>query len=188
MATSHRETQPRYDRESWLEAAIEVLAREGRAKLRTERLARELGVTRGSFYHHFASRDEFVHALLDHWARTFTDRTNERIAGLDLPPGERLLQLMKLIDAERLDRFDIAFRSWAAQDPAIAEKVREVDMARYELVRSMLAEMGFEGADLEERVRLFLVYASGQHTVYFPEASRAARDSIERRLEILTRR
>jgi AcrR family transcriptional regulator len=59
---------PRFDREAWLEAALEVLARQGQAKLRVETLARQLGVTKGSFYHHFKNREAFLKALLAYWA------------------------------------------------------------------------------------------------------------------------
>ncbi len=182
------ELETRYTREAWLSTAMEVLSREGQAKLRTERLAADLGVTRGSFYHHFKSRADFVDALLDYWARTFTIEVNRQIAEVVGAPEARLLALMRLIRDRRLDRFDIAFRSWAAQDIAVAAKVREVDLERYGFMRSLLGEMGFKGDDLEERVRLFLVYESAQHTLHFPNVSRQIPDSVERRFEIYTGR
>lgn len=180
--------EARYDREAWLHTALEVLSREGQAKLRTERLARDLGVTRGSFYHHFKSRQEFVLALLDYWTKTFTEQVNAAVAGTGKSAAERLLLLMRLIRDNRLDRHDIAFRSWAAQDPEVAAKVREVDGLRYEFIRNLFSEMGFEGEDLEDRVRLFLVYESAQHTVYVPEECRNIPDAVERRFALLTRR
>ncbi|NOD95274.1 TetR family transcriptional regulator [Ruegeria sp. HKCCD4884] len=182
------ELETRYNRNAWLATAIEVLSKEGQAKLRTEHIAKALGVTRGSFYHHFKNRDEFVFALVDFWAQTFTEQTNANVDGQELSADRRLLYLMRLIRDNRLDKYDIAFRSWAAQEPAVAEKVREVDRLRYEFVAELFAEMGFAGDDLEERVRLFLVYESAQHTLWFPKKSRQARDSVERRFELITGR
>ncbi|MGI9521088.1 MAG: TetR/AcrR family transcriptional regulator [Hyphomicrobiaceae bacterium] len=184
---SKPELETRYDREAWLHTALEVLSREGQAKLRTERIARDLGVTRGSFYHHFKNRQTFVLALVDYWARLFTEQTNSVVAETGKSAEERLLFLMRLIRDNRLDRHDISFRSWAAQDPEVAEKVREVDKLRYKFVRDLFVEIGFTGDDLEERVRMFLVYESAQHTVYFPQRSRHIKNSVETRFAILTR-
>ena len=177
----------RFHREAWLEAAIEVLAREGQAKLRVERLASQLGVTRGSFYHHFETREAFIRALIEYWSNTFTDQVNAAVEGRNLPAQERLLYLMHLINNEGLDRYDIAFRSWAAQDKAVARLVRKVDETRYQFVRAMFAEMGFEGEDLDDRVRLWLVYQCAQRTVYFPRDFKEDADSIARRHAFLTR-
>lgn len=53
MLNRPRESGPRFHREAWLAAALDVLAEEGQAKLRIDKLAGDLGVTKGSFYHHF---------------------------------------------------------------------------------------------------------------------------------------
>ena len=172
MSSTRAATAPRFDRVAWLAAALEVLAKVGQARLKIERLAADLGVTKGSFYHHFANREDFVNAMVGYWASAFTDRVMEEVGDSRLPARERLLRLMQAIDRDGLDRYDIAFRSWAAQDPKVAEAVREVDHARYRFVRGLFAEMGFDGTDLEERVRVWLVFHSAQRTVYVPEANR----------------
>ncbi len=159
----------RYDREKWLESAMEILAHEGQAKLRPEMLASKLGVTRGSFSHHFKSRDQFASEIIAYWSEAFTDNVNKTVGASGLEPKQRLLYLARLIHQERLDRYDIAFRSWAAQDSKVAKEVQKVDMKRYKFVKSIFSEMGFKGNDLEDRVRIWLIYQCAQHTVYLPE-------------------
>lgn len=166
------ESGPRFDREAWLAAALDVLAEEGQAKLRIDKLAADLGVTKGSFYHHFRSRDDFVQQLLDYWSRNYTDRFIEEISALEVSPQDRVLEMMRLIVRERLDRFDIAFRSWAAQEPSVAETVLNVDTRRHFFCRSLFAEMGFEGAELEFRTHAFLAYQVGKGVIYVPEVLR----------------
>ena len=73
---------------------------------------------------------------------------------------------METIQRQRLDRYDIAFRSWAAQEPAVAAMVEEVDTNRYKFVRSLFSEMGFRGNNLEDRVRIWLVFQSAQGAVF----------------------
>ena len=188
MQKSNVEMSPRFHKEAWLSAAMEVLAREGQAKLRVDNLAGQLGVTKGSFYHHFKGRDDFVHSLLDYWSRTFTDNVIAAATALEGSPEERLLNVMQMIEREGLDRHDIAFRSWAAQDPSVAKVVRRVDLARYRFIRSLFAEMGFEGTELEDRVRIWLVFESAQHTVYLPKRSGNGEDAIIRRHAFFTQR
>jgi AcrR family transcriptional regulator len=56
----------RLSREEWLSRALQVLSREGKAKLKIESLTKNLGVTKGSFYWHFKGRAEFVRSLADY--------------------------------------------------------------------------------------------------------------------------
>ena len=176
----------RFDREAWLQTAMDVLAKEGQAKLHVENLASKLGVTKGSFYHHFEDREDFVLAILDYWSTVFTERVNAEVDESGLPASERLLLLMKMIDHDGLDRYDAAFRSWAAQDPAVAKVVKKVDRSRFEFVRSMFAEMGFKGNDLDERTRIWLVFHCSQRTVLLPGRSKADPKVIAYRHDFFT--
>ena len=178
----------RFDREAWLHAAMEALSREGHAGLRVEHLSNALGVTRGSFYHHFNNREEFVHAILDYWSTTFTVQVTAELDSVEVPASDRLLTLMRMIERERLDRYDIAFRSWAAQDPDVAEKVRKVDQLRFNYVRSLFAELGFSSPELEDRTHIFLAFVSAQRTVHVPgNGSKIDDDTINRRHAFFTR-
>jgi AcrR family transcriptional regulator len=59
--------RPRHD--DWAAAALDAIARGGLAAVAVEPLARELGVTKGSFYWHFDSRDDLVAAAIARWER-----------------------------------------------------------------------------------------------------------------------
>lgn len=179
---------PRYDRERWLETALNVLATEGGARLRIDSLVKNLGVTKGSFYHHFKNRDEFVRALIDYWSKEFTESVINDVNSSEASPSERLLSLTQYVEAEGLDQFDIAFRSWAAQDPVVAEALKEVDRRRYEFVKGVFEAIGFEGAELEMRVRLFLVFVSARRSVYTPQSTYDSASETLLRHEFLTQK
>ena len=55
------------EREDWLRAARLALLRGGVEAVRVEKLARDLDVTKGSFYWHFKDRDELLDLLLREW-------------------------------------------------------------------------------------------------------------------------
>src|SRR5215831_18160375 len=54
-------------RADWLKAARMALLQGGVEAVRVEKLARNLCVTKGSFYWHFRDREELLEALLREW-------------------------------------------------------------------------------------------------------------------------
>ena len=57
-------TPARLSREEWLARALEVLGKNGAGQLAVESLARQLGVTKGSFYWHFRDRADVFRQLI----------------------------------------------------------------------------------------------------------------------------
>src|SRR5690606_13043756 len=68
----------RLEATAWVDAGIEILVRESIEHVRVERLARELGVTKGSFYWHFKDREDLQAAILDRWFQKATVGVRER--------------------------------------------------------------------------------------------------------------
>ncbi len=66
----------------WIEAALAALVRDGLAAVAVEPLAPKLGATKGSFYWHFAGRDELIVATLELWERRETTEVIERIQAI----------------------------------------------------------------------------------------------------------
>ena len=58
--------------DDWVEAAFDAMAEGGIDAVRIEPLAKQLGVTRGSFYWHFADRDRLYLAMLRKWRERAT--------------------------------------------------------------------------------------------------------------------
>jgi AcrR family transcriptional regulator len=56
-----------FGREDWIAAGLAALAGGGAAAFRVERVAREMGVTKGSFYWHFRDRAAWRDAVLAYW-------------------------------------------------------------------------------------------------------------------------
>ncbi|NCG36142.1 MAG: TetR family transcriptional regulator, partial [Actinobacteria bacterium] len=58
---------PRLTPNDWTEAALEAMARTGTTGVNVEQLAKSLGTTKGSFYHHFKNRQALLDAALGRW-------------------------------------------------------------------------------------------------------------------------
>lgn len=68
------ETRPsRLSRGDCVAAALEALALHGIQGVRVQTIAKELGVTTGSFYWHFRNRQELLIAVVDFWEASMTD-------------------------------------------------------------------------------------------------------------------
>lgn len=81
------------DRDRWAHAALAALERGGLRAVAVEPLARELGVTKGSFYWHFRSRRELIAAALERWTRDHVDAPLDAVATI-ADPRERLVALL----------------------------------------------------------------------------------------------
>lgn len=148
------------DPERWIDAAIDVLAREGVAGLRVEVLAKYCGVTKGSFYWHFKDKQGLLDALLDHW-KSGRIRDIEKITSVT--PGKERDQLHYAIEVYGASRnrkgmlIELAVRDWARHDAQAAAVVELVDLYRLECTRKLFVATGM--SDAEAKSRSLLLYA-----------------------------
>jgi len=175
------------NREEWLMAALEEVAKKGGAKLRIDKLVDGLGVTKGSFYWHFKDREDFVQSLVAFWAEHTTGQVMERTDQVQGDARERLWSVMQIIFTEGLDKYELPMRAWAAEEPQVAPIMREVEVGRLAYVRNLFAEMGFQGQDLEMRTRLFICYACGEHVFLTREKPADQQQTIKAVHALLTR-
>ncbi len=78
-------------REEIARAVLRIIGEQGLTSLTTTSLAREVGVTSGALFRHFASRDE----ILSEAVRYGLARIEETFPDESLPPLERLLELAR---------------------------------------------------------------------------------------------
>lgn len=120
--------KPNNGRARWIAAGLRQLDDQGAQGISIERLARRLEVTRGSFYHHFANRAEFVRALLAEWENDYTLRVLSAVTDSH-DPRERLGRYLE-VTAHMSSEREVAIRAWAKREPLVEEVVRRVDLAR----------------------------------------------------------
>lgn len=127
----------------WLEVGLKTLGEFGVQGLTIERLTGELGVTKGSFYHHFRDVEDFRKQLIAFWADQYLSTSSE----LPDDPGE-LIALLDVIIEEvfaAITEPEIAIRAWAQQDAMARLFVERVDKARQEFVLTVFQSV--EGDD-----------------------------------------
>ncbi|OJY61836.1 MAG: hypothetical protein BGP16_14435 [Sphingobium sp. 66-54] len=159
-STATKRDTPRLDSQAWIAAALEMLEAHGINGVRVELIARNLGVTKGSFYWHFKDRDALHSAMLESWRRRATLSLIERL-DRDLPPRERLLTLLRLPFAgprsDQAAAVELAVRLWGRHDARALAALREVDQLRTEYIAQLLRQCGV--SEHEARSRAILAYA-----------------------------
>ncbi|RZS37594.1 TetR family transcriptional regulator [Herbihabitans rhizosphaerae] len=157
-------------RQNWLDAGLVILAEHGAPALTIERLTDKLGLTKGSFYHHFKGMPGFRTALLAHFEAEHTARFIDAVErdGPDDPLAklERLRDLVLLqaqIPGNGQD-LEIAMRAWALQDTEVRAAQERVDRTRVDYLSGLWLRIS---GDRDEAARmgtlLYLVLIGAGH-------------------------
>lgn len=144
----------RLSRADWTEAALEALAEEGLAAVAIDPLARRLGATKGSFYWHFANRDDLIGAVLERWEQR---DTVEFVAAIDRieDPRERLVALGRIAFGQAARGADAqAGVLAAASDPRVARVLERVTSTRLAVLERLYRDAGVSAEAAERHARL----------------------------------
>jgi AcrR family transcriptional regulator len=129
----------------YFDTGMDLLASGGVGAVTVARLCAALGVTKGSFYHHFLGVEDFRTQLLAHWANERERQVMIAVAAV-ADPIERL-DVLRDFAIGLHHEAEVAIRAWSRTD-ATAWRVRErVDAARERAVADAYREVGVE-ADL----------------------------------------
>lgn len=139
----------------WLEAAYATLVTGGVDAVRVMPLAQALGLSRTSFYWHFADREALLAALVDRWQATNTRNLVARCEAPAASVSEAMLNLFDCwITPELFDsRLEFAMRNWALADAAVAATFMATDGRRLAALRALFARFGYASEQADTRAR-----------------------------------
>jgi AcrR family transcriptional regulator len=124
----------------WIDFGLTTLAHEGFDALKADVLARKLGVSRGSFYWHFADLGVFHARVIEQWKQETTEAIiadNERFAS----NPERLDALLYRAFG-RGAVLEVRMRAWAENNAAAARALAAIDRRRRGYIERLLVEAG----------------------------------------------
>lgn len=153
--------RPNLTREDWIHAAQQVLVKGGVDAVRVDTLAKELNITRGSFYYHFKSRNELLEGILGGWRTRATEDVILHLSDAQSTPQHQLQRLMELPlhgqTAKEAAAIELAIRAWARRDEHARQAIDEVDRYRLSYIKGLLLQAGVEAQDASDRA--YLIYA-----------------------------
>jgi AcrR family transcriptional regulator len=144
--------------DDWIRAAQARLAGHGVESVRVEVLARDLGVSKGSFYWHFRDRSELLEKLLARWEDGELEWLN---AGEQASAATRWAKFIeRASDPERM-RIEVALRAWARGDERVATRVAAIEKRKTRQIADVLRNVGFTQAAADSGSEVVLLICLG---------------------------
>ena len=158
----------RLTRDDWLDAAYDAVVDSGFDGVRVLALADTLGITRGSFYWHFADHAALVSGRIERGRVRELDADRALEAARAEDPVEDLLGLLDAALARggrdlKAMRFELALRELGRQDRAVAALLAEVDAVRMALLSTKFERLTGDAAEARELAALLYVAVAGAH-------------------------
>jgi AcrR family transcriptional regulator len=153
MNATSKPERSRLSADDWELAALQLIAEQGVGALAVEALARRLGVTKGSFYWHFRTREALLQAALERWEQ-YGER--EIISQIELiaDPRERLPELFRRVAHELQPHRVYAALLKALDHPLVVPVMARVSSRRTEFLETAYRQAGLGPSDALNRARL----------------------------------
>ena len=144
-------------RDLWLAGGQELLRRGGIGAVKLQALTDELGLTTGSFYHHFHGMADYLDQLARHYG---SDQPRIGLAAADDPdPRTRLHKLYALSLDDRMGPLDSAMRDWAGSNELAAQAVHDSDESLLRFIERAFLDLGYP--ERAAQTRAALLYSAG---------------------------
>lgn len=184
-----------------LQAALHCFAEQGYDRAGVAEVCQRAGVSKGAFYHHFASKQELFLALLDDWLGQLDKQMEgHRSSAPSAAEGLRAMALtfqQVFQDASGKLPMFLEFWSKAARDPVIWQATmapfRRYEQMFADLIEAGVAEGSFKATDAATAARTLIAMATGMllQSVLDPKAAdwgRVAQDGVGLLIDGLVRR
>lgn len=195
MAKPNSEKRGQLSAQDWLLAAIEAMAHGGVDNVKVERLAKSLGVSKGSFYWHFKDRKDLLDQVIHYWVAEGTEQVMAANKQASAAVEERLVALFQLALEEPVGALssaqgEMAIRSWAMIEPNIAKIVAASDTQRINYVAELFVALGhpkaLATASAEHLYLMLLGYYA--RATYAPHTAKASQANILNVLQMMMSR
>lgn len=143
----------RLSADDWAREALEQIAETGVASVAVEPLARRLGVTKGSFYWHFPSRDALLQAALERWETMEQELVFGSLEKVT-DPRERLRALFQLVAHEVKSHIIFSELLKALDHAAVSPVIGRVSARRLDYLTASFRQAGLSRTAAQHRARL----------------------------------
>ncbi len=173
----------RLSAEDWENGALAMIAEQGVNALAVEALARRLGVTKGSFYWHFPTREALLKAALLRWEARDERELEIRIAPI-ADPRARLRELFLWVAREVQPHRAYAAMLQAIDQPSVAEVMARVSQRRMEFLHQAYCQAGMPTDEAAHRARLaYAAYAGFLQLNLIPDLPPLSREQFDAYVE-----
>jgi len=143
----------RLSAEDWERGALDLIALQGLSAVAVEALARQLGVTKGSFYWHFPTREALLKAALKRWENQDTEALFDEVEAI-ADPRERLRELFRRTGREAKSHVIYSALLRALDHSLVQPLMERVSRRRMEFLTRAYREIGMDKRVAAQRARL----------------------------------
>lgn len=130
-------------RDDYFEVGLRLMGEGGTGAVTIARLCEALAVTKGSFYHHFRTIDDYRLQLLKHWAVEREGQIAEALAEADGPLARTVA--MRLHAVGLAHEAEAAIRTWSRRDETVDALQQRVDAERERATADAYLQAGVPG-------------------------------------------
>jgi AcrR family transcriptional regulator len=152
-AVDNKFERTRLSADDWEQAALDVIAEQGVAAVTVESLARQLGVTKGSFYWHFPTREALLKAALERWESQDIDNVFAQVEPI-ADPRARLCELFRRTGREAKSHVIYSALLRALDHPLVHPVMERVSRRRMDFLTLAYRQVGMNRAQAGHRARL----------------------------------
>jgi AcrR family transcriptional regulator len=148
-------------RNRWLDSGLEALAADGPGGLKIDRLVRRVGLTKGSFFHHFPGAAAYKTALLERLEANAAAALDQASASLSVTePHQVLADLAGRIGSPSSGlwrpELEIALRAWSFTDDEVRQTQARIDRQRLAALEAIWQRL--EPDRQQARIKALLPY------------------------------
>jgi len=137
----------------WEREALELISEQGVQALAVEPLARRMGITKGSFYWHFSSRESLLDQALKRWEEHDGRNLNKSLGEID-HPRDRLKSFFRRVGREKLTHEVYSELCASAGHPQVEPVLERVAERRMQHLSTAFEELGLDAVKARYQARL----------------------------------
>jgi len=142
----------RISKKDWIRRGLEVLSEEGYHAIRIDWLCDRFKITKGSFYHHFDSLEDYERHLLKYWEKETLSGLAKVLEGVESPEGRinRMIQWVFGLSAT----LELSLRAWALHNEEVKKLLTNMEVKRIGLLVGMYIKIGVPKKEAREMAEL----------------------------------
>ena len=182
------ETSRRGSSDLWITAAYEALLENGVDAVKIQPLAKNLGLSRTSFYWFFEDREELLAALVSLWRQKNTGGVLKQAEAYAETIVEAVLNVFDCwLNRELFDSpFEFAMRSWSLQSAEILAEVQRADQLRITALTQMFRRFGYSQTASDVHARAIYLVQIGYISMQTREDGPSRMERIKDYVTIFT--
>jgi AcrR family transcriptional regulator len=149
-------SKDRLGRDDWIASGQVILRKSGISAVKLSALTARLGVSIGSFYHHFTNFEQYLGALADSHSADTVQREIDFACEKNASPVERIRRLSSISLKEGTWDLHRAIRVWASMDARAEKSLRRAEKLVLDFLNKAFRDMGFSADEAALRARILL--------------------------------